>query len=218
MMGEKPSCGSRRAGRLELCAEAAGLKKKASARESFGRVADSLGMNPFPRFTAATAASDVQAVLRTTERQFGFLPDALAAMAGSPQLVEAFQAANAAFHRATFTALEREVISVALGVELDCDVCVALHGKLLGRLGPRHVAPLKERRPLDDARLETLRATTLRVLERRGALDDAELAAFFAAGFTQRQALELALACGTLTLSIFANRMTGAVVDAGLQS
>ncbi len=170
-------------------------------------------MTPFTRYDATTAGPSRPA-FEAAERQFGFVPDALATMAGSPQLVEAFSAANAAFHNSSFDAREREVIVMTVARELGCDVCLALHSALLRKLAPALEAPLRTGAPLPEPKLEALRRAALHLLATRGQMQAAELDAFFAAGFSQRHALELVLAAGTLTLSIFSNRLTRAVVDA----
>ncbi len=56
------------------------------------------------------------------------------------------------------------------------------------------------------------------MLASRGDVPDDERAAFEAAGFTARHALEVVLGVATYTLSTFANRLVRAPVDPQLQS
>ncbi|TQF75234.1 carboxymuconolactone decarboxylase family protein [Rhodococcus spelaei] len=153
--------------------------------------------------------------MAAVEQQFGFLPAATALMAESPELTQAFARTNALFEHGTLSHLEREVVVFAIATRHECHLCVALHSARLTRdaASPELIAALRERRPLGDPRLETLRQFTLAVLDTAGAVDDVRMRAFLDAGFTPRQALEVVLGLGTYTLSTFANRMTGAPVD-----
>jgi alkylhydroperoxidase family enzyme len=78
---------------------------------------------------------------------------------------------------------------------------------------PDVIAALREGKPLDDPRLDAVRLFTVRVLETTGAVPDDELAAFLAAGYTERNALEVVLGIGTYTMSTLANRLVEAPVD-----
>jgi hypothetical protein len=69
-----------------------------------------------------------------------------------------------------------------------------------------------------DAAVRATLEASQRQLATRGQPDDGTLASFFAAGFGHKQALEVVLAAGTLTLSIFSNRMTRAAIDVELRS
>jgi alkylhydroperoxidase family enzyme len=51
------------------------------------------------------------------------------------------------------------------------------------------------------------------VLASAGAVDDQQLAAFFARGYTAQNALEVVLGIGAYTMSTLANRMTRSPVD-----
>ncbi|SDC54359.1 carboxymuconolactone decarboxylase family protein [Rhodococcus tukisamuensis] len=169
----------------------------------------------FTAHTAETAPAAARPIMAAIEQQFGFLPAASALMAESPELMQAFARANALFERSTLTHLEREVVVFAIATRNECHLCVALHSAGLTRDGasPELTAALRERRPLDDPRLEALRQFTLAVLDSAGAVDDARMRAFLDVGFSTRQALEVVLGVGTYTLSTFANRMTGAHLD-----
>ncbi|MFC9786918.1 carboxymuconolactone decarboxylase family protein [Rhodococcus sp. NPDC127528] len=169
----------------------------------------------FTAHTTATAPTAARPIMAAIEQQFGFLPAATALMAESPELVQAFARANSLFERGTLTHLEREVVVFAIVTRNECHLCVALHSAGLTRDGasPEMIAALRERRPLDDPRLEALRRFTLAVLDGAGAVDEDGMRGFLGAGFTTRQALEVVLGIGTYTLSTFANRMTAAPLD-----
>ncbi|MFD4181234.1 carboxymuconolactone decarboxylase family protein [Rhodococcus sp. NPDC058514] len=170
---------------------------------------------PFTHHTADTAPAAARPTMAAIEGAFGFLPAPAALMSESPELLHAFTRSNALFESCTLTALEREVLVLTIATRNECHVCVALHTATLTRTGASAdlIEALRTRRPLDDPRLEGLRAFTLAVLDHAGAVPDAQLDEFLGLGFTRRNALEVVLGVGSYTLSTFANRMTGAPLD-----
>jgi AhpD family alkylhydroperoxidase len=170
----------------------------------------------FVDHTVESAPEGSRAALRATAKQFGFIPAAMARLAESPSLVEAFTATLRIFDRSSLAPLEREVLVLTLAQVVGCEVCVAIHTATLQALHPPAalVEALAAGSPLPDARLEALRLFTRAVIDTRGdvSADDGALAAFLAAGFTRRHALDVVLGVGTYTLSTYANRMTRAGV------
>ena len=180
-------------------------------------------MNPtnqtsvFTDHTLESAPEAARPALRGTAKKFGVVPPAMARMAESPALVEAFGTMLRIFDHASLAPLEREVLVMTLARFVGCDVCVAIHSGALAALGAPGalVDALREQVPLADARLEALRRFTLAVLEQRGdvgsgSAPDEPLGAFLAAGFTRQNALDVVLGVGAYTRSTYANRMTRA--------
>lgn len=62
-------------------------------------------------------------------------------------------------------------------------------------------------------RLEALRVYTRKLLETRGKVGDSDLKAFFAAGFTRRQAMEVPLGIAFKTLSNFSHHLQPVPLD-----
>jgi AhpD family alkylhydroperoxidase len=114
----------------------------------------------------------------------------------------------------------REVVIMTIAVRNGCHLCVAMHTARLAALGadPALAADLRAAAPLADARLEAVRAFTLRVLDTAGEVGEESLNGFLGHGFTRRNALEIVLGIGTYTLSTLANRLTGAPVDEELRA
>jgi uncharacterized peroxidase-related enzyme len=170
----------------------------------------------FTTHTVETAGPQAGPALARARSQFGFVPGALARMASSPGLVEAFNAVHAIFERqAKLTPLEREVVVMAVSVYNACHTCVALHTGLLRRhqAPPALIEALRDGHEISDPRLQALRLFVERVLATRGLVGEEALAAFLAAGYDHQQALDVVLAIGTFTLTTYANRLTGAPLD-----
>ncbi|MEU1217292.1 carboxymuconolactone decarboxylase family protein [Streptomyces sp. NPDC005791] len=173
-------------------------------------------------FPDHTIDSAPPAARRTMEvmagRQGGRVPSAVARLATSPETLNGFLQASAAFESSTLDPLAREVVVMTMATRNDCHVCVAMHTTRLESLGaaPDLVAALRAagEQPLPDERLEGVRRFTRAVLETAGEVGDDCLEDFLSLGHTSRNALEVVLGIGAYTMSTLANRMTGAPVDA----
>ncbi|MEU8957363.1 carboxymuconolactone decarboxylase family protein [Streptomyces sp. NPDC048518] len=166
----------------------------------------------FAGHTLETAPEASRQAMRKTAAAFGKVPDAVARLAGSPELLNGFLELSAAFEGSTLDPLAREVVIMTVAVRNECHVCVSLHtGKLraLGA-GPEVASALRAGRALDDERLDAVRVFTLEVLVAAGAVAEDRLAAFLAHGYSERNALEVVLGIGTYTMSTLANRLTRA--------
>ena len=69
------------------------------------------------------------------------------------------------------------------------------------------VQALRNGTELSDPKLEALRRFVLAMIERRGAVSDDDKQAFFAAGYTPRQALEVILGLALKTITNYTNAL-----------
>ena len=175
-------------------------------------------MSRFTTYEPDTAPAAARPVMAGVRRTLGHLPAAVGLMAGSPELLKGFLAANAAFEATDLDAVAREVVVLTVATRNGCHLCVAMHTATLVRHGvaPELIEALRTGASLPDPRLEALRRFTVAVLDHRGAVPDADLDALRAAGWQRRHALDVVLGVGTYTISTFANRLTEAPLDAPL--
>lgn len=172
----------------------------------------------FTEHTLESAPAEARRTMQGTINHLGFLPAATARMATSPQLLEGFQKLSALFEATTLDPLARETLVLTMATRNGCELCVAMHTRRLHALeaDPATIEALREGTPLDNPRLAAMRTFVLAVLATAGGVDDATMDAFLAAGYTERNALEVVLGIGAYTTSTFANRMTKAPVDGPL--
>lgn len=140
----------------------------------------------------------------------GRLPSVIGRMAASPATLHTFLDASAAFESTSLDPLHRETVIMTVAVRNGCDVCVRLHSGKLTALGADRemVAALRAGDELERSDLRALQRFTHAVMDTAGAVSDAQLVAFLAAGFGPQQALEVVLGVGAYTLSTYANRLT----------
>lgn len=172
----------------------------------------------FPSHTIESAPEAARRTMASVQGHWGYLPSGVARLATSPRTLDGFLKLSGMFEASTLDPVSREVLVLTVATRNGCHVCVAIHTQRLEALGadPELIAALRARKPLDDARLEAMRAFVLRVLDTTGDVGDEALRAFLAQGYTAEQALEVVLGIGAYTLSTLANRLTGAELDDAL--
>ncbi|HWB79189.1 MAG TPA: carboxymuconolactone decarboxylase family protein [Nannocystaceae bacterium] len=169
----------------------------------------------FPALDETTAPAEVRSVLAASARQVGFLAQPVARAAHSPALLRHMLAGFAAFERTSLAPLERETLAMTVAYERGCHYCMAMHSAMLAAdpANARVLAALRAGGPLDDPRLEAVRALARTLLAAHGRVDHDELARFLAAGFTEAQALEVVLGVSVYELSTTTNLLTNAPLD-----
>ncbi|NBE52757.1 carboxymuconolactone decarboxylase family protein [Streptomyces boluensis] len=145
------------------------------------------------------------------EASGGVVPDAVARLAGSPELLNGFLSLSASFEQCTLDPLSREVVIMTVAVRNQCHVCIAMHTGKLRKLDAESelISALREGRSVADERLEAIRTFTLDVLSTAGAVDEGTVKGLLAHGYTERNALEVVMGIGTYTMSTLANRLVG---------
>jgi AhpD family alkylhydroperoxidase len=166
----------------------------------------------FTQHTLDSAPDGSRPLIKSTIEHLGHLPEAVAKLAESPEMLGGFLQVSGLFEASTLDPLSQEVVVMTIATRNGCRVCIAMHTGRLRQLaaGSALIAALRAREPLADPRLEALRQFTLRVLATAGEVPEAEVDEFLAAGYTTRNALEVVLGIGTYTMSTLANRLVRA--------
>jgi AhpD family alkylhydroperoxidase len=166
----------------------------------------------FTQHTLESAPAESRPLIKSTVEHLGHLPDAVAKLAESPEMLGGFLQASGRFEASTLDPLAQEVVVMTIATRNGCRVCVAMHTGRLRQLDadPALITALRSKTPVADPRLEALRQFTLRVLATTGEVPDDEVEEFLAAGYTRRNALEVVLGIGTYTMSTLANRLVRA--------
>lgn len=170
-----------------------------------------------PPVDPATAPPRVKEPLDGAKKRMGMIPNMYTRMANSPGAFETYLYGYERFRKDSgFTPAEQEVILLSVSAENGCEYCVAAHSALAD--GPSKVArevtdAIRDGKPVPDARLRAVADLARAVVVTRGRPTDADVKAFLAAGFTERQILEIVLAVSVKTISNYVNHLFETPVD-----
>lgn len=153
--------------------------------------------------TADTADVAARETLIAVEKMIGFLPNIFAVLGDTPNTLNALVSLNTQFGDGQLTAIEREIVQLAVSVENGCGYCVAGHSAFAISVGmsKREVAALRSNRPLVVPREEALRQFARTLAADKGHGAEAAYTAFLKAGFTARQARDVILGVSMKTLT-----------------
>lgn len=168
--------------------------------------------------TAPEAAKPrVEAALKNN----GFLPNLIGVLANSPEALAFYQEVGKLNGNNSLTAGEREVIQILAARINECGFCVAGHTKLATLkklLTEDQIKAVRSRAKIDDAKLNALSDFTQAVMATRGSVSDAELKAFFDAGYTQQQAVDVVMGVALATLCNYTNNIARTEINPELQA
>lgn len=173
----------------------------------------------FPIYTIDTAPEDAKAALVHAKQTFGFIPNLEGIFAQAPAMLKGSMALWDLFETTSFTPVEQQVIYLTANYEHECCYCMAAHSGLAKMIGisAEDIQALRNGTPLLDPKLRALRHFSKRIIQARGWLDDDEIEEFLAAGYTQRQVLEVILGIAIKILHNYTNHIAKTPLDKPFQ-
>ncbi|WP_041523749.1 carboxymuconolactone decarboxylase family protein [Gilvimarinus agarilyticus] len=172
-------------------------------------------MTDFTLHDLESAPADAKPLLEGSQKSFGMIPNLHAVMAEAPGLLEGYQTLHRLVLESSFNNDEKTVVWQSVNVEHECHYCVPAHSGIARSMGVDEAIDdaLRDKAPLEDAKLEALRTFTLSVVRNRGNVDAAEVKAFFDAGYEQRQLLEVVLVVAQKVMSNYVNHIADTPID-----
>ena len=167
-------------------------------------------MARLPLRTPEDAPEEARDRLLAAQKNNGFLPNLVRLLANAPTALETYQVVSGINGRAGLTLAEREAVQITAAATHGCGFCVAGHTAIATKkagLDQPTVEALRGVEKTADPRLAAVATFTSAVIASRGAVSDADFAAFKAAGFTDANALEVVLGVSLATLCNFANNL-----------
>lgn len=176
-------------------------------------------MPKFPIHDMSTAPVSTRPILEQAQKSLGFVPNLYAMLAESPAMLKGYTTLSAIFEGTSLSATERQTVLLAVSAENACEYCVAAHTAIAGMQGvpSEVVTALRDGEALADPKLQALRGFTHEVVRRRGWPGEAAIAAFFEAGYTKANVLDVILGVGLKTMSNYANHIADTPLDAAFQ-
>lgn len=166
-----------------------------------------------------TAPQESKALLEQSLKANGMIPGLHGVLAGSPGILEAYQTLHKLFTESSFNNEELTVVWQTINVEHACHYCVPAHTGIakMMKVDDAITEALRNETPLENPKLEALRTLTLTVVRNRGHVTPEDLNSFYAAGYEERQVLEIILGLAQKTISNYVNHIANTPVDAPFQ-
>lgn len=172
-------------------------------------------MGNFTIHTLDTVPAESKEFAEASFNANGRLPGLHGVMAEAPGLLEGYQVLHKLFVDSSFDAEEMTVIWQTINVEHECHYCVPAHTGIahMMKVDPAITEALRNSAPMPTEKLQVLHDTTLAMTRERGNLSQEQVDRFFAAGYTQRQMLEIVLGQAQKLMSNYTNHLAETPVD-----
>src|SRR5258705_7640063 len=166
-------------------------------------------INGFRLLETTTAPAASAEILNGIQKGWGFVPNLHRILAESPAALEAYSTLWGIAEKTGFTPQERNIVYLAIIYENECTYCMAGHTNLsrTAKVDNAAIAAVREGRPTADAKLEAPRQFAAKVTRRRGGVRQADVAAFKAAGYDNRAALDVLVLAATKLISNYTNHL-----------
>jgi uncharacterized peroxidase-related enzyme len=169
------------------------------------------------RLTAPTPEdipAGAQSILDGIRKQFGFAPGMFNTLAANPAVLELVMTLQGSISR-MLDAKTRHTIALAVSTTNDCDYCQAMHTYVSSEFGGMSIDEIELARTgsSTDPRRAAVARFAQRVVETRGQVDDADLAAVRAAGYSDSDILAIVTVAVVFLLTNFLNNVNQTVVD-----
>jgi len=174
-------------------------------------------MSTFTIHDLDSAPEGSKPFLENSLKGFGMIPNLHGVMAEAPGLLEAYQLLHQLFQASSFNNDELTVVWQTINVEHECHYCVPAHTAVahMMKVDPALTEALRNGAGMPTQKLQVLHDTTLVMVRNRGHLSEAEITAFYAVGYGQRQLLEIVLGLSQKVMSNYVNHIAKTPVDEG---
>lgn len=169
--------------------------------------------------TIESAPEKSKDLLEKSKKAYGYIPNLHGVLAEAPGLLEAYQNMHELVINSSFTTEEFTVLWQTINVEHNCHYCVPAHTAIAKsmKVDDAITDALRNETELPTKKLEVLRKTILSMVRNRGNVSQEETQAFYEAGFTQRQLLEIVLGLAQKTISNYTNHLAETPLDEGFK-
>lgn len=164
--------------------------------------------------TREAAPAKSQPLLNAVEKQLGVVPNLFRLVGTSPAALEGYLSLNAALGR-TLDAKTRERIALAIAQANGCDYCLSAHSYLglnLAKIDEAEIA-LNRAGHSGDAKADAAVVFARKVLDARGRVSDADIAAVRLAGFSEAQVIEIVASVALNVLTNYINNVAETDID-----
>ncbi len=172
-------------------------------------------MTTFVTHTTESAPAESRQLLTGAKRAFGFIPNLLGTMAEAPVLLEGYLSLAGIFDKSSFSETERQIVLMTNNRLNGCTYCMSAHTAMskMGGVPEDVIQSLRSGTPIADSRLEALRQFAMVINTKRGWPDQDDIDAFFDAGYTKQNLLEVILGTSLKVMSNYTNNIAETELD-----
>ena len=169
----------------------------------------------FTIHNSTTAPTEARPILEATEKALGFIPNLYGVFSESPAALHAYTAISEGLKESVLSAVEQQVVAIAVSAENECAYCVAAHSAIAAmlKIPQATLSELRARSTLSEQKLEALRKFAVTVVKQRGWVAKTETEALFASGYTRRHLLDVITIVAMKTLSNYVNHIAETPLD-----
>jgi uncharacterized peroxidase-related enzyme len=153
-------------------------------------------------------------LLEAVKARLGIVPNMTLSMAVSPPVLEAYLGFIGALGHGVLPASVREQLALDVGEVNQCDYCVSAHSVLAQRAGLTEKDVRDSRRGESaDPKADVLLRFARTVLEKRGVIKDADIAAVREVGYGDAEIAEVVAHVGLNVFTNYFNNVAGTTID-----
>ncbi len=154
-----------------------------------------------------------QAMFDALKGQLGMVPNLYATLAHSENALGSYLALQSA--KSSITGKAREVVNLVVSQVNSCSYCLAAHTVIGGMVGftPAQILEIRAGGAAFDAELDALAKLTQDITVNRGQASDKAKDAFFAAGWTVENLVDVIVTIGDKTVTNYLHAATKVPVD-----
>ncbi|GAB3764805.1 carboxymuconolactone decarboxylase family protein [Spirosoma pomorum] len=154
-----------------------------------------------------------QAIFDNLQKGLGFVPNLYAYLAKNETALSDYLTLQN--RKSSLRAKEREVINLVTSQVNDCHYCIAAHtalGKLNGFTDEQILAIRRGQAPFDH-KLDSLVTFTKAVVEGRGRVSPEAIEAFFSAGYSEANLIDVVMTIGDKIITNYLHNLTNLEID-----
>ena len=164
-----------------------------------------------------TDNKNIAEILSNTQKGLGFVPNMYAEMSNSETLIGAYTSAYNYLRKSSILSMkEQEVVLLSVSQLNECNYCMAAHsfvGEKMSGLSEEELQTIRKGDKLQDSKLAALQQFTVKMMQKRGWIDQHDLEVFIESGYTKKHVLDVIAAIGIKTMSNYFNHLNQTNLD-----
>jgi uncharacterized peroxidase-related enzyme len=162
-----------------------------------------------------TSPAAAQPLLQAVRKQLGSVPNLFRVIANSPAALEGYLGLNGALSKGSLEGKTRERIAIAVAELNGCGYCLSAHsylGKNVAKLDDAEITANRSGAS-NDPKADAAVRFAVKLVNERGHVTEADVAAVKGAGFDDAEIVEIVLHVALNTLTNYVNEVAKTAID-----